>query len=951
MMTVMTGLKSSTLLVMAAIPDLSDLTDSLTLEAYSKENECSSTMGLSMAMDLLYPSMVGAAARQTQQRFGYAQNDRFVYNETIQALEQTYNQEVPCNDPTNCATRPSVLSISNIVYIHQDNNNNRVNASYRNAIGDEYLQRLNFSDPSAGGVVNDWVNETSRGLIDSIVDNGPLTPYVVLALNTIYMKAQWAIPFLASQTNLDNFYASPDRSSIVNNQAHFLHQVESHLYSNTAIPGMQILKLPFVEGTLSLILALPMVAGTNSSNNNTTNTKQPSFAYSDVLDVLPQLQNTRVALALPKVAFESEYDLKQPLMEIGLEAPFQGGLCIYQSSGCNVAIELVKQKTSFSMDEDGVEAAAVTVIAGLTSFPVDPPVLVLADHPFRFFIYEETQNVILFEGHIGNPEPPAGSPETPQLAKKHKDADFWSSTFGVEPVLPNIITSQPLPPPVLNSTSAPVVTPPGTTAPPVKPAAETGSEMEKWYQKQHNFTDGLMTVLYDNINDCTSSLSISMAFSLLFPSMIGYADWQTGNVFGYPAAARTSLVWENTTVDLETSYSGVCFDQACTRATPKLEIANSVWVNNNTVLNTTNATSVATLDATFIQVTRDVLQAIDFSDPKAGSTINAWVNETTQGLINNIVNDGPLTGFLVIAINSIYLKASWAAPFQISFTGSDAFYSSPAKVTVANANAHFMHQVQYFPYLYSKDGFQILQLPFLGNAGGESTLSMIIVLPMAVTVSNANPGAVLNSTDVIRALPDMQTTRIALALPKFVLESTYQDDLKEALQTLNLKAPFYRGMCIYENDGCNNAIDVVIQKTYIGVDEDGVEAAAVTALISRTSIPTDTPVLFMADHPFQFFIYDASKGLTIFEGRIGNPEPPSDSVPQLNQTYDKVHLDSDFWSSIFGVNPVPPSASVSSAANSADSSSSANRMHHGLGSIVFTTSMLSFVSWAILVTI
>jgi serine protease inhibitor len=942
MMMWMTGLKTHTSTsVLAAIPDVSDLTDVLTLEAYSKENECSSTLGLSMAMDLLYPSMMGAAARQTKQRFGYTQNDRFVYNATIQALEQTYSgdgQEGQCNDPLNCATRPSVISISNIVFV-DGGGISQVNETYRKAIGDQYFQALNFSDPSAGDVVNDWVNETSRGLIDSIVDNGPLTPYVVLALNTIYLKAQWAIPFFATETNLDNFYASPDRSSIVNDKAHFLHQVEFHLYSDTAIPGMQILKLPFVEGTLSLVLALPMV----EANNNTT---MMSFAYSDVLDALPQLKNTRVALALPKVAFDSEYDLKQPLMEIGLEAPFQGGLCIFQSSGCNVAIELVKQKTSYSMDEDGVEAAAVTVIAGVTSFPIDPPVLVLADNPFRFFIYEETQNVILFEGRIGNPEPPAGSPE-PQLTKKHKDKDFWSSVYGVEPVLPNITTSPQQP--IINNTPAPVSTPPvPKTAPPVAPAAETEAEMEKWFQKQHNFTDGLMTVLYDDINDCTSSLSISMAFSLLFPSMIGYADWQTDNVFGYPAVARTSLVWENTTADLETSYSGVCFDDACTRATPKLEIANSVWVNNNTVINTTNATSMAALDPAFVKVSREVLQAIDFSDPKAGSTINAWVNETTKGLINNIVNDGPLTGFLVIAINSIYLKATWAAPFQVTFTGSDAFYSSPAKVTVARANAHFMHQVEYFPYLYREDGFQILQLPFLGNAGSDSTLSMIIVLPTEVTGSNANPGARLNSTDVIRALPSMQRTRIALALPKFVLESTYQDDLKEALQTLGLKAPFYRGLCIYENDGCNNSIDLVIQKTYIGVDEDGVEAAAVTALISRTSLPSDTPVLFMADHPFQFFIYDETQELTIFEGRIVNPEPPSDSVPQLNQTSDKVHLDSDFWSSIFGVDPVPPSASVSAAANSGDSSSSARCMYHGWCSVIFTTSMLALLSWAIL---
>ena len=103
---------------------------------------------------------------------------------------------------------------------------------------------------------------------------------------------------------------------------------------------------------------------------------------------------------------------------------------------------------------------------------------------------------------------------------------------------------------------------------------------------------------------------------------------------------------------------------------------------------------------------------------------------------------------------------------------------------------------------------------------------------------------------------------------------------------------------------------MVIQKTVIDVHETGVEAAAATAILmgrSAPGLPLEDPLSIMCDHPFQFFVYDKTEDLVLFEGRLGAPAIPGTkpTVPIL----DLMHSEGDFWSKTFYVDPVDPTAS------------------------------------------
>jgi serine protease inhibitor len=226
-------------------------------------------------------------------------------------------------------------------------------------------------------------------------------------------------------------------------------------------------------------------------------------------------------------------------------------------------------------------------------------------------------------------------------------------------------------------------------------------------------------------------------------------------------------------------------------------------------------------------------------------------------------------------------------------TNNDYFYSSASRQTEVT-KAHFMHQV--FDHLqYSHEalpGNQIAQLPFTA-----SDLSMVLVRPMS------DDKGTVTSSEVITSLTKLETTRVALALPKFKFESKYEENLKDALQAIGIIAPFFGDLCGLYGD-CGPFIDKVIQKTVIDVNEKGVEAAAVTAImVTKSGGPSEDPILMMLDHPFQFFIYDHTEDLVIFEGRLGAPEiPEGDSIVSLLS----VHSEGDFWSKNFYVDPVNP---------------------------------------------
>ena len=165
---------------------------------------------------------------------------------------------------------------------------------------------------------------------------------------------------------------------------------------------------------------------------------------------------------------------------------------------------------------------------------------------------------------------------------------------------------------------------------------------------------------------------------------------------------------------------------------------------------------------------------------------------------------------------------------------------------------------------YIDDTIQMATLPF------EDGFEMVFVLPRyKKSIEDAIDHL---ATQYKNCTDNMETYEIALFLPKFKTEfSIYMRDI---LYAMGMERAFGCEAQFGNISGTQLYIDNIIQKTYIGVDEDGAEAAAVTAVTMRCGAlpPQDVKrATMMLDRPFIYAIRDRVTDTMIFVGTVGNP--------------------------------------------------------------------------------
>jgi serine protease inhibitor len=386
-----------------------------------------------------------------------------------------------------------------------------------------------------------------------------------------------------------------------------------------------------------------------------------------------------------------------------------------------------------------------------------------------------------------------------------------------------------------------------------------------------------------------------MLFDLLRPGASGDTITQICDIVGL-CGLQDTLLWDDTVTTLTAANTGECSDLdevsgECYTLLPLIKVGNSIWIDVG-----------MELKSEYSDVAGEYLQLTNFSSENAGGTVNSWVNSSTLGLIDSIIDKGPiLNDEGLLAINSIYLKAYWDQQFLQDQTNEDFFYKDASRNEALPNKAHFMHMVGCLPYSHELlPGYQIVSLSY--QSAQNDNLSMILILPLL------DGAASVSADDVVDVLPlPTASSEVALALPKFRIESKYETKLKDSLKALGLAAPFDSnyGFCDLMVGRCLS-ISSLIHKTFIEVNEDGTTATAVTFGMLAGAAPSSdkpVPVLFLADHPFQFFIYDAKEDLILFEGRVGAPTIPDNWPPAQFQA---VHSDPDFWTSNFDDVDSPP---------------------------------------------
>ena len=280
-----------------------------------------------------------------------------------------------------------------------------------------------------------------------------------------------------------------------------------------------------------------------------------------------------------------------------------------------------------------------------------------------------------------------------------------------------------------------------------------------------------------------------------------------------------------------------------------LAIANSIWHDQRFAV-----------EPDFIDTNETYfdaqVEALDFADPSAVDPINNWVSDKTRGKIETILQQISPSEVMFL-INALYFKGTWTYEFDEADTQDEAFTQHDGTPT----QVPMMHQETDLPYVQT-ERFQAVDLPY-----GDSLYSMTVLLPREGHTAD-ELAADLDAQQWADWTSRFETRGIDLKLPRFQLE--YKQKLNEALTALGMGVAFNCNQADFSgiNPDEDLCISRVKHKTFLEVNEEGTEAAAVTAVgIETTSVGGGTPRVHV-NRPFVLAIRDRHSGTLLFIGKV-----------------------------------------------------------------------------------
>lgn len=257
------------------------------------------------------------------------------------------------------------------------------------------VESLDFNDPWAAARINGWVAEKTHGRISDMVQ-APLDPAIETILaNAVYFKGKWTEPFEAKDTTNRVFHLRGGGQK----QAPTMEQSRHFEYRRGS--GYQAVRLAYEGGSLGMYIFLP--------DEGSSPDKLLSIMNGDTWQRVtrPGFSDHEGMLRLPKFRIEYGVELNRPLKALGMKQAFSPQAANLSGiSDDGLFISQVLQKAFVEVNEEGTEAAVVTMVMNEALGPEPPPPLpfrMIVDRPFLFLIEDQNTGVILFMGVVFDP--------------------------------------------------------------------------------------------------------------------------------------------------------------------------------------------------------------------------------------------------------------------------------------------------------------------------------------------------------------------------------------------------------------------------------------------------------------------------------------------------------------------------------------------------------------------
>lgn len=346
-------------------------------------------------------------------------------------------------------------------------------------------------------------------------------------------------------------------------------------------------------------------------------------------------------------------------------------------------------------------------------------------------------------------------------------------------------------------------------------------------------------------NAFISPLSVNMALSMLVNGAEGKTKEEISTALeskNYPVSIinehQSQLRKELTTID----------------PTSSILISNSLWNNID-----------FSVKSTFIEANKTFYDAevntIDFSSQNALPLINQWCAEKTYYKIPHALEELSEETQLLL-INALYFRSNWAEGYEFHEEGTqeEPFYAANG----SSNQVKMMHMINHYKY-GSNSNAKYLSIPF-----GNQAYNMTFMLPN----KNKSIQDVIDHIEkesLWTTSTNMSYKKTRLSVPKFKLDFSYEMH-EFILPEMGMKIPFIPNQADFTGISTTpTLVSRVIHKTFIDVNENGAEAAAITIIGQLGSNGTEEPeeiIDFKLNQPFVFAICEESTGTILFLGMI-----------------------------------------------------------------------------------
>ena len=341
-----------------------------------------------------------------------------------------------------------------------------------------------------------------------------------------------------------------------------------------------------------------------------------------------------------------------------------------------------------------------------------------------------------------------------------------------------------------------------------------------------------------------SPLSASTALTMLLNGCGGNTYTQLKSTLEYP---------NDMTIDeVNEAYKSLVNQLLGADPKVKLALANAIFYRNGFSVKPSFLNAMGTnFDA--------LIQGLDFGSPSALTTINKWASDNTFGKIPKVL-DGISGNAVMFLMNALYFKGDWSYQFDKNLTANLPFnLDNGTSVDVSTMTGEVGARIAY------GSSYSAIELPY-----GRTNFTMVVIVPTNTLASfnESFTGSVWS--DITMSLDAVtEFGNVNVFMPKF--KFSYEKVLNDQLTSMGMADAFEPTLA--DLSGIADAsifVSFVKQNTFVDVNEEGTEAAAVTTIgVDLTAAPE--PKIFRADKPFVFAIRERTTNTLMFIGQVTDP--------------------------------------------------------------------------------